>query len=550
MDTGGDKRSETSEVARLRKRVERATTYRKRWDPLLRDLYDYVIPYRNDFASAQPGAALVDKVFDGTAMESAFRFAGRMQQDLVPPGEQFFKLVAGPAAAAAGDDERKQLDELLERVTQAITAAINSSSFHLGAHEMFLDLFGGTGAMLVLQGDEREPVRFVVPPVREVTLEPGPYGGIWGVHWVKSYPAEQLPQMWPNGKFSEEVRNKIAKEPDAVIGICQSTTWLPDRRVWRLVVFEHAAGEAKLPATSTGAGEQAIFSEEYRTCPWLTPRFMVVPGEPYGRGPGMIALPFVKTLNKAVELDLKAAALALYGIWLSRDDDFNTDTARFEPGAIWNVASTGGPLGPSLVKADVPGTYDLSRMIVDEQRMQIRRAMFDDTLPPDAGAVRSATEIMERMKRLSQDLGGIFGRLQLEIIKPLVERVMEVLFKARILPKEVSIDQLTVGLKVISPISDTQNAAQARRVVDYAQMIAMLQGPQAIPLYLRDTSFVDLGRGIGVAERHITSNAERQQVREQMAAAANADNQAALGREMIKAASAEGVRPDLSGDAM
>ena len=54
-----------------------------------------------------------------------------------------------------------------------------------------------------------------------------------------------------------------------------------------------------------------IHTKTYRTNPWLTPRFWVVPGEPYGRGPGLVGLPYVKTLNKVQELNLHAAAFAL-----------------------------------------------------------------------------------------------------------------------------------------------------------------------------------------------------------------------------------------------
>lgn len=538
-------------VKDLRKRVEAASQYRRRWDPLMRDLYDYVIPYRNDFSSATPGDQLTEKIFDGTATESAFRFAGRMQQDLVPPGQKFFKLFAGPAIKL-GEMEKKSFDEQLQLTADTVLAALDASSFHMNAHGMFLDLFGGTGAMLILEGDDTDPVRFLAPAVREVLLEAGPYGDIWGRHWVKSFPAAQLKQMWPRGVFSDATKNKIESEGDALIGICQSSTWDPSEKVWRLTVFEHAAPDSKGGGVATSASDDAppIFTEVTKTSPWITPRFMVVPGEPYGRGPGLIALPFVKTLNKAVELDLKAATLALYGVWASRDDDFNVDTARFEAGAIWSVSSTGGPTGPSLMKLDVPGKYDLSRVVTEEQRLQIRRATFDDALPPDSAAVRSATEIMERMKQLSQDYGGVFGRLTLEIVQPLVLRVMEILHNKRVLPTQIKIDALNVGLKVVSPIADTQGVAQARRIVDYAQMIAMLEGPQAIRRYLRDGAMIDLGRGIGVPERNLTDAEEREAFDKRMAQAAAADNDAALSREIVKGAVAGGIRPAMSGDGM
>ncbi len=534
------------ELQKLKKRVDRSMMYRKRWDSLLRDLYDYVLPYRNDFSSATPGATLTDNIFDGTAPGAAFRFAGRMQQDLTPPFQPFFKLEAGPATKLRlKGEEIKKFDEQLGIVSSQVLAAISTSSFHLSAHEMYLDLFGGTGAMLINEGDDSSPVQCTSVPILELAMEAGPYGGIWARHWVRSFPAEQLPVMFSKGKFSDTLRQKIDKEGDLPVGICQSSVWDPEEKCWDFTVFEYASTDGKAPAQPTGNNGGAIWAECTRRSPWITPRFMVVPGEPYGRGPGLLALPFVKTLNKAVEMDLKAAALALYGIWLSRDEDFNTDTLRFQPGSVWNVGTTGGALGPSLVKADVPGKFDLSRIVTDEQRMQIKRAMFDDTLPPDTGAVRSPTEIMERMKRLNSDFGGVLGRLTLEIIQPTVERVIEILANKKVLQSDLSIDQLTVGLKVVSPVADAQQAAEARKTVDYAQMISMLKGPQAVPRYLRDQAFVDLARGIGVREELLTSEAERQAFDQRAAAAHQHEQNADINKEIVKGAIAGGIRPNI-----
>jgi hypothetical protein len=65
-------------------------------------------------------------------------------------------------------------------------------------------------------------------------------------------------------------------------------------------------------------------------------RYHRVPGEPYGRGPILLALPTIKTLNKAVELTLKAAAIQMLGIWGYRPGgSFNPDTVRLGPGEIW-----------------------------------------------------------------------------------------------------------------------------------------------------------------------------------------------------------------------
>jgi hypothetical protein len=504
-----------AKIKRLRQRVAKAWTYRTRWDALLRDLYDYVIPYRNAGEYAEAGAQYTDKIFDATAVDAAFRFAGRMQQDVTPPYGEFFKIEAGALYDRVEGDKKKKANEEAELISRTIHAAIATSSYETASHEMYLDLFGGTGAMLILEGDDRHPVRCVSVPIGELAIEAGPYGDIWARHWVKNWPAWQIEEMWPQAsrKFSEDLKKAIADEPDKTFCICQSTIWEPKEDRWCLYVFEHTR-DAK---GQENAGD-ILFTEKYRTSPWITPRFFVVPGEPYGRGPGMIALPFVKTVNKAREYDLKAAALALFGVWTARDDGvFNASTSRMEPGAIWRVAANGGSLGPTLQKLDVPGKYDLSRFVVEDERQQINLVTFNRRLPSEAGPVRSPTEIIERVRELDIDMSGVFGRLTREIIQPTVERVAEILYNKRVLKTSFSIDQLSIALRVVSPVASAQAAQTAKPVVDWMTLIAQTGGPQSVPLYCRvDEALPDIGRKLGVPEKHIVDQATRDGMKRQM----------------------------------
>ena len=118
----------------------------------------------------------------------------------------------------------------------------------------------------------------------------------------------------------------------------------------------------------------------------------------------------------------------MLGLWTRRNDGvFNPDNARFEPLGMWQVASTGGPLRPTLQRLDVPHNFDISSFVIEDERQQMKIAMMDDALPPLAGAVRSPTEIVERMQLLNQDIGGVFGRMTLEVVSPLVQRVVDIL---------------------------------------------------------------------------------------------------------------------------
>jgi len=521
---------------RIRKRAATALQTLQHWNHVYQDVYDYLMPYRQGALNRQPGPPSLNKIFDSTPLRGAPRYAGRAQQFLMPPGEAFFQLEAGPMLAAQGQAEVKSLNEELERYAMIQHGALNNSSFHVSTNEMFLDQFVGTGAMLMLEGDDYNPIRTVAVPKCEVALERGPYGDITGRHWARSFRAYEIAEMWPKGRFSEELRRIIKDEEDKPVTICQSTVWHQDERRWRLYVFRLQNRDGQAGGGGRGDDEDLIFDETYRASPWITPRMFVCAGEAEGFGAGLLSLPGTKTLNKVREYDLKAAAIALFGIWAYQDGSgFNPKTAKFAPGAFWPVRSnaTSGAFGPSVQKLNIPGDYDLSRIITEDEREQIRQAQMDRTMPPAAGSVRSPTEILERLKDGGEEMVGLLARQQLEIVTPVVQRANEILANRKILPTDrLNIDQLAVGLRVVSPIVQAAMAKDAKAVVDFAQVVAGLW-PDKMSLALRDDDVLtELAKWMGVKERHIPSQAERDQVRQQEAQR----EQAAMAIEAAKAA--------------
>ncbi len=489
---------------KIRKLADRAWQERRQYDVLLQDAYDYIIPYRSGgmYGTAAKGEARVDKVFDGTAPQAAMRFAGRVQADVTPPFQDFFALEAGPVAADRGLD-KNELNKLLQTTTARVHGAVHTGRFHVASHEMYQDLFVGTGALLMDDGDDDDEIaKHISVPTHEIALSTDGWGRVTGIHWKKKFKCNDLGDLWPNGTFSADLKKAMAKESDRDVEVLQSTTYNRETKLWDLVVLECSIDKKAPP----------IHSRNYRTNPWLTPRFWVVPGEPYGRGPGLIALPFTKTVNKARELYLHAAAFALLGVHTYRDDGmFNPDTVQWSPGALIQVAANAGPQGPTLQSLNVPNRFDISQIVIADEREQMKIAMLDQTLPPDDGAVRSATEIAERMKRLSQDLGGAYARLALEVVVPLVRRHIDILHSRKALPTNLSIDQLLVALKVTSPIAQSQKANKVMPTVNWMTMIQSLVGAESLPMIAAvEKVFPDLGRDLGVSAEHIRSERDQQ----------------------------------------
>jgi hypothetical protein len=486
----------------------------------LNELYEYVMPYRAPSGTnAARGKSRMDRIFDSTATKAAFRFAGRMQGDVTPPFQRFFELKIGPYLEV-DNDTKKQLEEELALITKKIAASIEGANFATASHEMYLDLFGGTGAMLMLE-HERDIVRFVAVPVGEIALREDGTGRVDGIYWKKAYKARTLPGMWPVGKMkiSRDLQEIIEKKPKDDVTIIQACEWNEAKGVWNFYVIR--AGKSE---------EGAIYETTENTCPWLTPRFYKVPGEAMGRGPGLMGLPTAKTLNKVTELTIKAAAFAIMGLWTYRNDRvFNPKTAVMKPGAMWAVGATGGSMGASVQRLDVPARFDISNIILQDLREQVKQVMLDDTLPSDAGAVRSATEIVERMKRLSADLAGAYSRMVLEIIIPLIQRMIDLLHRRQLIKTPIKIDQLLSKVEVVSPIAKLNMAQDVSGIVEWLQITQSLGGQEMTMLSVRvEQVFTEIGRKLGIPENLMRSETEKKEIQKQIATMIAAQQQGQL----------------------
>jgi hypothetical protein len=237
---------------------------------------------------------------------------------------------------------------------------------------------------------------------------------------------------------------------------------------------------------------------------------MKVAGEIYGRGPLITALPDIKTLNKVKELVLKNASLAISGVYTAADDGvLNPATVKIIPGAIIPVARNGGPQGESLKPLPRAGDFNVSQIIINDLVTNIKRILLDESLPPDNMSARSATEVVERMKELSQNLGSAFGRLINETMIPLVSKTLQVMDERGLIDLPLRVNGLEVRVSPIAPLAMAQNMEDVTNTMQFVQMAAQL-GPegQATPKYGEIIDFI--ADKLGVPTRLRASAEERQ----------------------------------------
>jgi len=246
-----------------------------------------------------------------------------------------------------------------------------------------------------------------------------------------------------------------------------------------------------------------------RGSPWVISRYMKVAGEVYGRGPLLTALPDIKTLNKTLELLLKNASLAVAGVYTAADDGvLNPQTVKITPGAIIPVARNGGPQGESLRALPRAGDFNVSQIVINDLRMNIKRVLLDESLPPDNMSARSATEVVERMKELAQNLGSAFGRLINETMVPLVARILQVMDEKGLIDLPLQVNGLEVKVAPVAPLAMAQNMEEVNAIIQYLQLVAPLGAEGTVAV--KTTELIDyLGDKLGVPAAVRNSPEER-----------------------------------------
>jgi hypothetical protein len=516
-------------VAEIARRCARAWQEKEQWRDLHEDCFEYAMPNRNSLNKTTPGEKKVDRVFDSTAIESCIAFANRIQSDLMPPFKKFLRLAPGPAVPK---NQRDGLQRKLELITDTVFAYVHASNFDTSANETLLDLGIGTGVMLCMEGNTLRPLNYVPVSIVQVALEEGPWGSVSGVYRKHKVRVENILGQWPDAKVPARWLEDAKADPKAEKELIEATYFVTYGDGTADEVWCYDVVEAK--------DEKRLVKRLYENNPWLTPRWQKLPGETYGRGPVVQALPDIKTLNKIVELLLRNAALAISGVYTGVEDGtLNPNTAQIIPGSIIPVASNGGSRGPSLMELKRSGSFDLANLEIEKYRMGIKRMMFDRQLPPDEGAVRSATEIVARIKELARDIGAPFGRLHSEFLVPWMQNTIEILARRGLVPR-IDIDGVQVQVQVISPLAQEQNIADVEIVVRWLSILGALS-PELVMMGAKSEDLPDwLADKLGVPAILVRDENERKQHLEDIKRMAAAE-QAASTRSNVVPIGSSGV---------
>lgn len=487
----------TESLARLRKQFGRLKEARRDWEPVWRDCYAHALPLRSGFAA--PSTRTADPLFDGTAPDAVDQLAASLLAELTPPWSRWFNLTAG---ADLPPDEAAAAGPVLEKIGAALQGHFDRSNFLVEMHQCYLDLVtGGTAALLF---EESPPggtsaFRFRALPLPEVWLEEGETGRLETVFRRTALPLDLFVRRFPEAPLTPDEARAREKGDDSRIAVVEATR-RQDGKV-RYTAFREDPPDTG--ATGRDGAEKPLAAGAFADHPVIAFRWMKAPGEAWGRSPVMKALPDIRTANKVVELVLKNASIAVTGMWQADDDGvINPANIKLSPGVVIPKAVGSEGLKP----LGAPGRFDVSELVLNDLRQRIRRALLVDKLGQADSPRMTATEVLERKAEMARLLGATFGRLQSELLSPLIDRGLAILRRRREVPP-VRVDGRTVALSYASPLAQEQMHRDIKTVTGWTELVSRL-GPAGMAAVDAAKAARWAGRILGVPSALITPEPE------------------------------------------
>jgi hypothetical protein len=501
---------EQSEFAdSLIRRYDQAETDRGTLDAHLEEIAQRVLPhYSGSFTGKNmqrtEGQKRTEEMVDASAALALTRFAAAFESMNTPRNSRWHRCVPSDKKLLRNRAVRLWFEDATDALFKYRYAP--KANYASQQHEIYLGLGAfGTGALFVdALKDPTSPrirgLRYRAIHLGEIYFLENHQGIIDTALRKFELTARQAEQKFGKDKLPEKILNALA---DADSTKKETKFWFIHCVKPRTEAegYDHGRMDLRgMPFASYHVsieGKAIVKEGGYNTFPYAISRYVVAPGELYGRSPAMMALPSIKVLNEQKKTVLKQGHRAVDPVLLAHDDGV-VDGFSMKPGAVnYGGVSADGKL---LVQALPVGNLTLAKEMMDAERAVINDffliTLFQILIDSPQ---MTATEVLERAREKGALLSPTMGRQQSEALGPMIEREMDLLaFQGLLEPMPQYLRDAAGEFEIEydSPLSRAQKAEEASglmRLVNWASEYIKLTGdPSPLDHIEWDTAMPDL----------------------------------------------------------
>jgi hypothetical protein len=413
----------------LKKRYESLKSERSGIEGRWNEIEQYIAPYRGKMFEKNSSDNSVEwnkyKLFDATAVNAAHTLAASVQGSLLSPAIRWFYLNFGDKELAKDHEAKVWLEECQE----IIYTQIQESNFNTEVSETLLDLatFHTAG---ISQEYSNGRLVFHSIPMKELFFEMDhqdrPIAVFRVMEWTLAKIKAKFGDMIPDSLKAKVENPSMQMERHTVVFTVYkrhddefdpAMPLAPLARPWGFKYF--------LLDSAEQLGEEGGYFE----MPISIVRWEKTSDSDYGHGCSMVALPDIKMLNRLIELHIKAAEKVIDPVTIGRQRGILSD---FDLSAGSHIVVR----DPDDIKVLESGAkIDVSMALIEQYRSSIRQTFRVDELELKESPAMTATEANVRYEMMQRLLGNTMGRLQADLMDPLIKTTFMMLIRNDQLPE-------------------------------------------------------------------------------------------------------------------
>ena len=498
---------ELRDLARkLKDNLSRLMEKRRNFESHWQEVSDYMLPRKAEITKDRArGDKRHAKIFDASAIHALELLAASLHGMLTSSANRWFALRFKETLL----NESDQAKEWLEDATDRIYVSFARSNFQQEIFECYHDLIAFGTACLLIEEDEEDVLRFSARHIKELYIQENKKGFVDCIYRRFKMPVEAVIEKFGIKNVSSETQNTFRKSPFTDIDLChvvKPRSMYDDKKLdkqnmpFQSIYFEYQSSHI-------------ITIGGFKENPYVVPRYLKSSTEIYGRSPGMNALSETKVLNKMVEHSLKAAAKQIDPPLLVPDDSM-LSPIRMGPGSI-NYYRSGSR--DRIETLQIGQATNVTLNAENQRRDAIAKMFHVDQLITTSDHSMTATEILQRQEEKMRILGPVLGRLQSELLEPLIIRVFNIMLRNKLfLPAPDILQKQELNIEYVSPLALAQRGQELQSIMRGLELFGSIS--QALPVmdYVDEAGLVKkIIQVLGLPAKMVKSDAEVQQIRQE-----------------------------------
>lgn len=202
----------------------------------------------------------------------------------------------------------------------------------------------------------------------------------------------------------------------------------------------------------------------------------------------MNCLADTKMLNKMSEITIRSAQKQLDPPLMIPDDGFFAPI-RTTPGSL-NYYRSG--TRDRMEALNIGANNALGLNMEEQRRNSIRQAFYVDQLVLDQSPNMTATEVLSRQEQRMRVLGPVMGRLQHELLQPMIDRVFAIMLRQGAFPQPPEeLQGADYDIELVSPLAKAQKQGELQNTLRGVEVLTQMAQIAPVLDYLDGDKMID-----------------------------------------------------------